>query len=280
MAEKKEGSHEGDFRLLRGALGGSGGRPAQALEPLALYDDFNAKFIDPGKWLGIEVGGLGREAVREIKAKKLHMAYRAQGDTNTDSGGRFGQLSLRFADPSAITAIEAVVQVTKFEATGCSSLGSSITSASARLQANFFNTDTPISGSRLHDVSAGILVERRSNSLDPPTVLQISAFAFECLDRSCAAFSLIGSGSLGSINKGQKARLRVQWDKDQDQFIFHRDGMELIIPYSVSDTEPPGLQGKVLEITHFVPNCTATPQPLGFMEVFFDNVFVNKSAVP
>jgi hypothetical protein len=46
----------------------------------------------------------------------------------------------------------------------------------------------------------------------------------------------------------------------------------------VSDSAPPGDQFKRLSVVHFVPNCTATPRPVAFIEAFFDDMMVNESA--
>jgi hypothetical protein len=86
---------------------------------------------------------------------------------------------------------------------------------------------------------------------------------------------------LGPVKRGAMARLRVQWDRDTHRFIFQRDdNPEVVALYTVSDTAPPGLQAKILDTVHLVPNCTASPQPVAFIEAFFDDVMVNESAVP
>ena len=80
---------------------------------------------------------------------------------------------------------------------------------------------------------------------------------------------------------GEMVRLRVQWDRDNHRFIFQRDDdPEVLAPYAVSDSDPPGIQFKNLGAMHFVPNCTATPRPVAFIEALFDDVMVNESAAP
>ena len=77
------------------------------------------------------------------------------------------------------------------------------------------------------------------------------------------------------------AKLRVQWDRDNHRFIFQRDdNAEVFAPYTVSDSAPPGIQVKLLDALHLVPNCTATPRPMAFIEALFDDVMVNASAAP
>jgi hypothetical protein len=51
--------------------------PAQALEPLVLYDDFNTRLIDADKWFGSEAGDGGTEAIRLIDRGRLRLIYLA-----------------------------------------------------------------------------------------------------------------------------------------------------------------------------------------------------------
>jgi hypothetical protein len=53
-----------------------------------------------------------------------------------------------------------------------------------------------------------------------------------------------------------------------------------VAPYTVPDTTPPGIQVKLLDAIHFVPNCTTTPRPMAFIDAMFDDVMVNASAAP
>ena len=79
----------------------------------------------------------------------------------------------------------------------------------------------------------------------------------------------------------EMVRLRVQWDRDNHRFIFQRDDdPEVLVRYTVSDSAPPGIQVKDLAAEHHVPNCTATPRPMAFIEALFDDVMVNESAAP
>jgi hypothetical protein len=75
--------------------------PAQA--QLVLYDDFNSRFIDPGKWVVNQSGNdSSREYVREIQSNRLRMAIRNYGDTNSDSGGRFDGTFLESPIPTPL----------------------------------------------------------------------------------------------------------------------------------------------------------------------------------
>src|SRR5262249_17350209 len=67
-----------------------------------------------------------------------------------------------------------------------------------------------------------------------------------------------------------------------DQFLFQLDDDPIVVSSYTprSDAAKPGLPLKILEATHLVANCTTQPRPVGFWDVFFDDVFVNASAVP
>ncbi len=255
------------------------GAPAQALESLAPYDDFNAKILDPDRWLGVQEGSHVLEAVRQVQSKRLDLAIRAYGDTNSNSGRHRNIVSLRFADPGSVTAIEAKVMVTSFEVKACPSQ-SAETLAIARLSGDFFNVLTTIPGSALNDVFAVIDVLRSSASPDSSNTLQVRGTVFLCTNPACLATTDLGSVDLGTVKKGKPVKLFMQWDPDNDRFIFRRDNEpEEFLEYVVSDAASPGRPVQQLSIHTFVANCT-TPGPVASMEALFDDVSVNESAAP
>jgi hypothetical protein len=256
------------------------GVPAYALERLVPYDDFNATHIDPDKWFGVEPGGPGTEAIRQIQDNRLRMVSRSYSKTDSDSGRLPSELLLIVRNSSAVTAIQATVQVTDVAASGCPS-NPEATVAVAGLIGLFFNTTTPTPGSHVNDVVASIRMVRPSDATDPPDVLRVRSSVFHCANARCTAGSELHSKDLGPVKRGELARLRVQWDRDNHRFIFQRDDdPEVVAPYTVSDTAPASFQGKYLQATHLVPNCTATPGPVAFVEASFDDVLVNESAAP
>jgi len=168
------------------------------------------------------------------------LVYRAYGRTDSDSGWSRNQLGLIFPNSAAVTAIKATVQVTDAAATSCpGNRGAS--SAQAILGGLFFGTAPSTPGSAATDVGALIGLVRGSDSTDGPVKL------------------------------GEMVRLRVQWDRDNHRFIFQRDDdPEVLAPYTVSDSGPPGDQVKLLVALNLVSNCTATPRPVAFIEALFD----------
>ncbi len=195
--------------------------PVSAVEPLALYDNFNAPLIDPDRWFGSEFSFLGAEAVREIFGNRLHMRYRGYGDTGSNSDTMFDLFRLNFADADAVTAMKATVRVTNVESTGCAANGSP-TQARASLNGFFFNTRTPTPGSAENDVLAAIRVRRLSDSTDPAGVLQVVAVVIHCGDANCFTGPFLGFINLGTVAVGDKVTLRIQWDPDNNRFIFQR----------------------------------------------------------
>ena len=259
-------------------------RPGNAEERLVPYDDFNATQIDPDKWFGIECGpeprSAGTEAIRQIQDNRLRLVYRAYGRTDSDRGRSRNEFLLMFHNSAAVTAIKATVQVTDAAATSCPG-NPEATISWANIGGRFFGTAPSTPGSAANDVAATIRLVRRSDSTDPPDVLRVRSSVFHCANRPCTAGSTLYFQDLGPVKLGEMVRLRVQWDRDNHRFIFQRDDdPEVLAPYTVSDSAPPGDQFKRLSAVHFVPNCTATPRPVAFIEALFDEVMVNESAAP
>jgi len=261
-------------------------RPGNAEERLVPYDDFNATQIDPDKWFGwtcsTEPRGVSTEAeaIRQIQDNRLCLVYRAYGRPDSDSGMSRNELGLFFHNSAAVTAVKATVQVTDAAATSCPG-NREATIAVAMLDGRFFNTPPPTPGSAANDVAAGIGLVRRSDSTDPPDVLRVRCGVLHCTNTDCMVVSELHSQDPGPVKLGELVRLRMQWDCANHRFIFQHDNdPEVLAPYTVSDSAPPGDQCKRLGAVHFVPNCTATPRPVAFIEALFDDVMVNESAAP
>lgn len=262
-------------------LGILGSVSAQAVEPLALYDDFSGPSIDGSKWFGIQSGAL-LDVAREIQGKRLHLAAKSLGISSFPGQTSGSRVRLAFANPDAVEAIRATVEVRKVEATGCPTdldPNSNPTRARMRLSGFFFNDGTNTG----RDLLALVVIERLSNSTDPEGVLRVLGRLFYCADAIClAGADLVPPADLGVITLGKKVSLRIQWDKDLDRFIFQRDRQpEISASYLglLSDVTPPFNRGKRVEIGHEVANCSV-PGSAAFMEVLVNDVFVNASAAP
>ena len=104
----------------------------------------------------------------------------------------------------------------------------------------------------------------------------------ECLDSGCLDANSLSSHDLGTVTLQEMADLSIQWDQANHQFIFQlNNNPPVYAPYTVQDTSPPGMtNGKRIGLSHMLPNCTAEPRPMVFMDAYFDNVYVNQSAGP
>lgn len=104
-------------------------------DDLERYDNFNGRFVNRAKWIGLMPAG-GTEIAREIQGRKLRLMYRSFGQPTTPSGFFLGFQGLLFIDPTPITAIRATGHVKAFQVTDCP--GNPIVSAaSTRIFANF-----------------------------------------------------------------------------------------------------------------------------------------------
>jgi hypothetical protein len=268
---------------MRSVLGGClvvlvvlAGTLAHGVEPLVLYDDFNAAQINAGKWVREEEGA-GTEPTVQLQDNRLRLFNRSYGKTDSDKGKDEGSLFLAFSNP-AVTAIKAAVQVNDVGATGCPS-NPTPTYASTFLAGSFFNTATPTPGSEVHDVWAIIGLIRGSDMDVPADVLFAISVVGRCTNADCKESTWLHSRALGPVKRGERATLRVQWDRDNHRFIFQRnDDLEVFAPYTLSDTAPPGRPRQGVMIGYEAANCTATPRPVAFIEAVFDDVLVNESA--
>src|SRR5262249_45182967 len=154
------------------------GTLAYAVEPLVLYDDFNAGEIAQNKWVRGEEGA-GTEPTVQIQDNRLRLFNRIYGKTDSDQGKDEGSLLLTFSNSVAVTAIKATVQVNDVRAYGCPS-NPRRSEAVTFLGGSFFNTAIPTPGSDMHDVWAAIGLVRDSDMRLPPDVLIAISLVGQC----------------------------------------------------------------------------------------------------
>jgi hypothetical protein len=258
--------------------------PAQAVEPLKLYDDFNSALIDPNKWFGSELGEAGLDLVREAVRGKLRMATAAYGNTTSDTGRRQERVRLNFSRPNEVSEIVATVRILKARIQGCAA-NPDPTIVETRIGGSFFNASVPTLGSHLNDVAAFIEVERISEADGSDGPLHAHAVVRQCTavdaEEDCSDSTVLFSQNLGPVVLGRRTDLLLQWDEANDQFLFQRDTQAVVAyHYSVSDANDPGVPGKRLVVADIVANCTTEPRPAALMETTFDDVRVNASAAP
>lgn len=252
--------------------------PVFALEPFALYDDFTGDQIDPAKWVQVGNPAPALEIVRRSGGNNLHLLSRTHGDTGSDVGRTQSSVRVGFINPNAVTAIKARAKVRDFEVSGCNTNSASGRVRGPRISGFFFHTDAfDFVDGAVGDVLAAIEVRRETTSNDPPL---LRAFVFLCLDSDCNAVDTLASADLGTIAVGEPTMLTLQWFPEANGFLVERDNQGLIyLPYEVSNVGPPIVAQKRLGVTARAPNCTSSPRPVSFIDVVFQKVFVNASAV-
>jgi hypothetical protein len=251
-----------------------GAHSAYAVEPFALYDNFTASTIDGAKWAAATT-------VQKISVGKLFISHRSNGVSGSDTGQESEGRNLHFIDQPAVTAIRAIVTVTQFDITDCTT-NKGITKTRARLAGDFFNTGTPTAGSAMNDVYAQIKIERRSDSTEATGVLDVSASLVLCTNSDCTTnTTLPGSKNMGTVTVGTPVTLTMIWDKVNKRFIFKRDtAASVTIAYTVADTGLPGRLNKGVGVNNAIDYCNSIPLSTAFIAATFDNVYVNASAAP
>jgi hypothetical protein len=259
--------------------------PGYTAERLVPYDDFNAAHINPNRWFGGEFSSgfprWGTDAIRQVQDNRLRLMYRSYGVTNTVTSTSRSELMLMFRNPAFVTAMQASVTVTDAVAIGCPN-NLEHTVSRVGLGGRFFGGAPSTPDGEVRDMVAFIGIERASHAIDPPDVFRSQSVVFYCANRPCTAGTRLHAHDLGTVKRGETARLRVEWDRIHRQFIFQRDEQpEVFARYAVpSDVVAPATAAKVLNAMQFVPDCTATPRPVAFIEALFDDVMVNESAAP
>ena len=221
------------------------GWPGYAAECLVLYDDFNTEYIDPGKWFGGEFSPAfprwGAEAIRQIQDNRLGLMYRSYGPTGAYSERPRAEFVVMFRDPATITTIQATVQVTDLANTGCPG-GFESTEAWATLGGPFFGNAASTAEGQIQDMVALIGVMGKAGTAGQPDVVQARALVFYCANRPCTTGTELYRKDLGPITRGERVRLRLQWDRDNHRFIFQRDDApEVLAPYTEPDMNSPGV---------------------------------------
>lgn len=264
--------------------------PGPASAQLALYDNFEASLLDPGRWFGAESAGPGvdiLESRRQIKIEPifvfrgLNIFSRSYAATGSNTSRSSSSDRLIFNDGSLKT-IRATVLVKKFEATACATNTKSVTEPRVRIGGFFFNTGTSVPGDATNDIQAFIIVGKPSDATDlAADELKIYARVHLCNDAECDNSTEIGGQDIGTVNVNKKAKLRITWDQTNNRFVFQKGktGAEVSIPYAVPVGSGPGtLNGgnKRLEVHLLIPNCTSSPRPLASLEAFFDDIMIER----
>lgn len=243
---------------------------AQAAEGYAAWDNFNgATRIDTRRWLEPEERLL-------IEGGAMHVVRRSLGSQYANSGANYESLRNKLANPAPVTRMRTVVTVNAAEVSDC---GANKSAVIAGLGGQFFNAGGSAPTSQANDVAVEFQVLRMNS--DPAGVLQVSGFAWQCNDGDCRLSTGLGGVSLGSVLVGQKLTLRLDWDTAGNRFGFTLNSdPTAYLNYVVSDSRPAYAPVRWLGVRTAMANCLSGPRTEGIIDVTFDNLNVNASAVP
>ena len=257
--------------------------PAVALEPLLLYDHFNAPEIDPGKWIGTESFAAplnpNTQASRLVKGKALNVKLTTYGNTNSNSGRQTGRFGLLVRNPGAITAMEATVTVLKAEVQDCAN-NTETSRARTSLSGTFFNDGSSTGPSdRTGNIGATIqkLLDAKGNRI-------FFASIFRCSDPACnSAPDLVSHVFESTWTLRRADTLRLELDRDGTRFLYTvnpdtPDEQTAALSYTQTDTLPPLLEFKGIRAVNSAANCTDDRKKVS-IDAKFDDVKLKREAV-
>jgi hypothetical protein len=266
--------------------------PVPALEPVALYDNFEAKVIDPTGWTGNDSAGTGMDILESGRLLKTEPVYgfkgldilqRSYAATGSNTGRLNSYNRLVFINGLNIRTIQVTVVVKKFQATTCSSINTASTEPRVRIGGMYFNTGTATPGDDTNDIFAFIAIGRPTDSAEPADTLTIYGVVTQCNNANCSDNTPLSPGEdgrvvLGTVKINQKVKVAISWEPGNSQFVFQKGKAATIVPYSGTFGGAPGTPNggnKRLEVNNLIPNCTSGPRPMAYMEAFFDDVKIN-----
>jgi len=263
-------------------------------EPFVVLDDFRGDRIDENIWNGSRRPDADiLDVAREVRGGKLRLMGRAYANTPPPGERNDPRVRLFLNNSGPVTQMAARVRVKAIEISGCTD-SATVSTMRVRMGGFFFKTFGPgLPGDGTNDVFAAIRIWRRSDSLDPPGVMDIGTQVFLCGDPGCFGGETLvfENEALGKVVPGQSVLLVLVWDPDNDRFIFlrhshkhhHGRNRHLIVNYNdefgLTDEHSPSLVQKRLELRAQIENCETGPLASGFMDVFVNKVWVNQSAV-
>jgi hypothetical protein len=285
--------------VLVATLGSAG-----AVQALELYDTFrgvrldgiSGKHLDPELWEKWNSRG-ALQMVRTLSGGKVILKTVTHGDSGSDEGRNNGRSSLAFPESvgAVITEIQATVQTKKSELTDCPTNDDNGRLLTPRMGGFWFNDGVNVPADdedQTGSVWAALDIRRRNHHdaiTDPKDPmrrsnrLQVTASVFHCGDADCIDGDPIGDFvTLGIIKRGQKRRIRMQWDEANNQFLFqlHRDEPVAIAYDSALNAGPPPKFWKRIEHRGQPENCadpSARTTIMGEVRVF--DVSVNDDAI-
>jgi hypothetical protein len=253
--------------LLSGAL-----TPAAA--QLALYEDWAAERIDPARWRPLSIPSTAYEVVRLITNGQLQHALRVYGRTRDDLGTQAATNTLGFAQ-GGFTAVQWDTAVHGYLLQGCPTPGAQPSALQVDLVMLLFNDgSSPAPGDATGHVEMHVRLVRRSDSGDPPEVVQAIGLVTRCNVPDCSTRDVLGEVGLGPVVVGQVHTFLMFWDSFRGLIEFRKDADPPVpVAYSVPVVTTL-LGGGVWQVQGIAANCTASPRPFAEVSATLDNIFV------
>lgn len=241
------------------------------------YDTFSGSTISSARWAGEEgrqAGGLRLDSRRGITSGQLRIEMRGVGDNVRNDLSSSVRNSVLFANGAAVTGMRSTVTMRSFTLNNCAANTSVSSGIRARLFGFFFNAGTPVVGSFMNDVFAGIQVGRTSTTTDDANLFRVTAFIGMCSDDNCVGSKSVASKDiLLNVGLNTPIDMSVAWDRDNNAFLFSANGTTDTLTYTLNDTNLAVNPNKRMEVSNNMQTCTSRILTAAVAD--FDNVYTS-----
>ena len=253
--------------LLSGAL-----TPAAA--QWAFYEEWAAEHIDPARWKPLAITSAAYEVVRLISGGQLLQGLRVYGGTQDDLGTRLAVNGLAFAQ-RGFAAVQWDTAVQGYLLQGCQTPGAQPSALEVDLQMPLFSDGSSQGpGDATGEVDTRVSLVRRSDSVDPPEVVQAIGLVTRCNVPDCSTRDVLGEVGLGPVLVGQVNTFLMFWDSFRSLIEFRKNADPPVqVAYSVPVVTT--LRGdRFWRVRGEAANCTAGPLPFAEGSTTLDNIVV------
>jgi hypothetical protein len=248
-----------------------------------LFDDFNAKRIDPGRWKVASTGADPNDALTrmaelsvEQTSGRLKMEIHSYGlDGGPGSGsGNQGQVWLNMAQGPANVArgVQVTARVEESETTGC--IASSTSRTAVSLNADLFRSGpNPYTYNNAENV-VGVMFDIVSRPTFPKNTVRIVYGVYMCTTPTCSDELRFGDGNFAAATVGEDITLGIELDTINNRVILTKSNEQIqsvSYPETLIETFPPasGPMGKGIWIRQRLDMCPTPAEAK--LKVTFDN---------
>jgi hypothetical protein len=249
-------------------------------QPWGVYENWNGSQIRADRWRGRS--DLALEVKREIAKSQLVMRYRVAGSTSSNTGFINGYHRIYAMNAANINQIEADIKIKRSTITGCAENPGLTRIRPAAISLNKFN-DGSSAGPEgmIGDHIARVLVNRESDTSDPPGIFTAQAFLFRCTDSDCINGDSIAQAlDMGKVREGKWFTLRAIWDESNNRFLVRLNNEpDVILSYDSKLNNGPAITPFAdVRMQMVAGNCAEGPTEMD-AEIIVDQVRTNESAV-